>query len=146
MYRERNPLPVDDMISPATYRALADAVVLGHLAFVLFVALGGVLVLRRPKLAWAHVPAAAWGAAIEFGGWICPLTYLENHLRLLGGGDAYRVGFVDRYILHILYPQGLTRGTQMVLGVVVLAVNGYVYARLAARRRAPRLSGARSAG
>lgn len=143
---ERNPLPAGAMISPATYRVLADAVVLGHLAFVLFVALGGVLVLRRPKLAWAHVPAAVWGAAVELGGWICPLTYLENHLRLLGGGDAYRVGFVDRYILHILYPQGLTRGTQMVLGVLVLAVNGYVYARLAARRRAPRLSGARSAG
>ena len=134
------------MISPAAYRVLADFVVLVHLAFVLFVVLGGVLVLRWPKVAWAHVPAAAWGAAIEFGGWICPLTYLENHLRLMGGGDAYRGGFVDRYILHILYPQGLTRGTQLVLGVVVLAINGYVYARLAARRRAPRLSGARNAG
>ncbi len=146
MYTERNPLPADAMISPATYRVLADAVVLGHLAFVLFVALGGLLVLRRPKLAWAHVPAAVWGSAIEFGGWICPLTYLENHLRLLGGGEAYRGGFVDRYVLHILYPQGLTRGTQMVLGVLVLAVNGYVFPRLAARRRAPRFSGARSAG
>ena len=146
MYTVRNPLPAHAMISPAIYRALADAVVLGHLAFVLFVALGGVLVLRRPKLAWVHVPCAIWGSAIEFGGWICPLTYLENHLRLLGGADAYGVGFVDRYILHILYPQGLTRGTQMVLGALVLAVNGYVYARLAARRRAPRLSGARSAG
>jgi hypothetical protein len=134
------------MISPAAYRALADTVVLVHLAFVLWVVLGGIAALRWPKLAWAHLPAAAWGAAIEFGGWICPLTYLENHLRLLGGGAAYRGGFVDRYILHILYPQGLTRGTQVVLGIVVLAINGYVYSRLAARRRAPRLSGARSAG
>jgi hypothetical protein len=134
------------MISPAAYRALADTVVLVHLAFVLWVVLGGIAALRWPKLAWAHLPAAAWGAAIEFGGWICPLTYLENHLRLLGGGAAYRGGFVDRYILHILYPQGLTRGTQIVLGIVVLAINGYVYSRLAARRRAPRLSGARSAG
>jgi hypothetical protein len=134
------------MISPAAYRALADTVVLVHLAFVLWVVLGGLAALRWPRLAWAHLPAAAWGAAIEFGGWICPLTYLENHLRLLGGGEAYRGGFVDRYILHILYPQGLTRGTQVVLGIVVLAINGYVYSRLAARRRAPRLSGARSAG
>ena len=134
------------MISPVAYRALADTVVITHLAFVLFVVLGGLLVLRWPKVAWAHVPAAVWGAAIEFGGWICPLTYLENHLRLMGGGEAYRGGFVDRYILHILYPQGLTRGTQVVLGIVVLAINGYVYSRLAARRRAPRLSGARSAG
>jgi hypothetical protein len=134
------------MLSPGVYRALADTVVLLHLAFVLFVVLGGLLVLRWPRMAWAHLPAAVWGAAIEFGGWICPLTYLENHLRLLGGGAAYRGGFVDRYILHILYPQGLTRGTQVVLGLVVLAINGYVYSRLAARRRAPRLSGARSGG
>jgi hypothetical protein len=134
------------MLSPGVYRALADTVVLLHLAFVLFVVLGGLLVLRWPRMAWAHLPAAVWGAAIEFGGWICPLTYLENHLRLLGGGAAYRGGFVDRYILHILYPQGLTRGTQVVLGIVVLAINGYVYSRLAARRRAPRLSGARSGG
>ncbi|HEX8359477.1 MAG TPA: DUF2784 domain-containing protein [Longimicrobium sp.] len=134
------------MISPAAYRALADTVVLVHLAFVLWVVLGGLAALRWPRLAWAHLPAAAWGAAIEFAGWICPLTYLENHLRLLGGGAAYRGGFVDRYILHILYPQGLTRGTQVVLGIVVLAINGYVYSRLLARRRAPRLSGARSAG
>jgi hypothetical protein len=134
------------MLSPGVYRALADTVVLLHLAFVLFVVLGGLLVLRWPRMAWAHLPAAVWGAAIEFGGWICPLTYLENHLRLLGGGAAYRGGFVDRYILHILYPQGLTRGTQVVLGIVVLAINGYVYSRLAARRRAPRLSGARSVG
>lgn len=136
------------MISPGLYRALADTVVILHLAFVLFVVLGGLLVLRRPGVAWAHLPAAAWGAAIEFGGWICPLTYLENHLRLLGGGEAYRGGFVDRYILHILYPQGLTRGTQVVLGIVVLAINGYVYTRLASRRRglAGAVSGARSGG
>jgi hypothetical protein len=134
------------MLSPGVYRALADTIVLLHLAFVLLVVLGGLLVLRWPRMAWAHLPAAVWGAAIEFGGWICPLTYLENHLRLLGGGAAYRGGFVDRYILHILYPQGLTRGTQVVLGLVVLAINGYVYSRLAARRRAPRLSGARSGG
>jgi hypothetical protein len=124
------------MISPAAYRVLADAVVLVHLAFVVFVVLGGVLVARWPRVAWAHLPAAAWGAAIEFGGWICPLTYLENHLRLLGGGAAYGGGFVERYILHILYPQGLTRGVQLALGVGVLAINGFVYARLVARRRA----------
>jgi hypothetical protein len=129
------------MLSPTAYKALADTVVVLHLGFVLFVVLGGLLTLRWPRMAWVHVPAAAWGAGIEFGGWICPLTYLENHLRLLSGAAAYQGGFVDRYILHILYPQGLTRGTQVVLGLLVLAINGAVYGRLLARRRrAPQLA------
>ena len=122
-------------MSPAVYRALADVVVLVHFGFVLFVVLGGLLVLRRPKVAWVHVPAAVWGALIEFGGWICPLTPLENHLRALGREPGYEGGFVEHYIVAIMYPAGLTRGMQLAIGLFVLAVNGYVYWRLLSRRR-----------
>ncbi len=109
------------------YRLLADVVVLAHLAFVVFVVLGALLVLRRRWVAWLHVPAAVWGALIELGGWVCPLTPLENHLRRLGGAAGYRGGFVEHYVLPILYPGGLTRGVQVALGVLVVAVNLGVY-------------------
>jgi hypothetical protein len=116
------------------YRVLADLVVVLHLAFVAFVVLGGLLVLRWPRLAWVHVPAALWGAMISFGGWVCPLTPLENLLRRLGGEAGYAGGFVERYLLGVLYPEGLTPGVQVALGVLVLVVNGAVYARLWCRR------------
>lgn len=122
-------------MSPAVYRALADAVVVIHFGFVLFVVLGGIAVLRWPRLMWAHIPAAAWGALIEFGGWICPLTPLEHHLRDLGRQPGYEGGFIDHYIVAIMYPAGLTRGMQVILGLLVLAINGYVYWRLFSRRR-----------
>jgi hypothetical protein len=109
-------------------RLLADAVVVLHLAFVAFVLFGGLLVLRRPRLAWVHVPAAVWGAWVEFRGLVCPLTPLENWLRLKAGGSGYGGGFVEHYLLSALYPAGLTRGGQIVLGVLVLAVNAAVYA------------------
>ncbi|MEW6543112.1 MAG: DUF2784 domain-containing protein [Nitrospirota bacterium] len=109
------------------YRALADLVVLLHLAFVLFVVFGGFLVLRWQGLAWLHVPAALWGAAIEFGGWICPLTPLENWLRVQGGESGYGGGFVDHYLLPTLYPEGLTRELQLVLGLIVIVINLSVY-------------------
>lgn len=118
------------------YRVLADFVVVIHLAFVLFVVAGGLLVLRRPRLAWLHVPAAAWGALIEFAGWICPLTPLENRLRRLGGEAGYPGGFVEEYLLGILYPSGLTRTHQLVLGALVLALNLTVYGWLLVRRHA----------
>jgi hypothetical protein len=125
------------------YRALADAVVVVHALFVVFVVLGGLAVLRWPRLVWAHLPAAAWGALIEFAGWICPLTPLEKRLRLLAGEAAYEGGFIEHYLLPILYPPGLTRGTQVVLGLVVLAINLAVYGlllrRWAARRRENRV-------
>jgi len=124
------------IVSPAVYRFLADSVVVIHLGFVLFVVLGGVLVLRRPRLMWLHLPAAAWGALIEFGGWICPLTPLENHLRALGREPGYAGGFVEHYVLAVLYPSGLTRGIQLAIGIFVLAVNGYVYWRVFRRPRA----------
>ena len=93
------------------YRALADLVLVVHLGFVLFVVLGGLLVVRWPWLAWLHVPAAVWGVLIEFMGWICPLTPLENSFRVAGGGAGYSGGFIEHYIRPILYPAGLTRRT-----------------------------------
>lgn len=115
-------------------RVLADAVLVAHGLFVLFVVLGGLLVLYRPRLAWLHLPAAAWGALIEFAGWICPLTHLENWLRVEGGGAAYAGGFIERYLTAAIYPDGLTRNTQFVLGALVIAINALVYWRLWRRR------------
>jgi hypothetical protein len=116
------------------YRWLADAVLVLHFAFVLSVVLGGLAVLRRPRLAWVHLPVAAWGALIEFGGWICPLTPLENTLRRLGGEAGYSGDFIDHYVTRLIYPAGLTRGAQLLLGAFVLAVNVWVYWRLLSRR------------
>lgn len=117
------------------YRALADFVVLVHAAFVAFVIFGALLVLRRPLLAWLHVPAAVWGVLIEFAGWTCPLTPLENALRLRGGEAGYSGGFIEHYLLPILYPGGLTRNLQIVLGSLALALNLAVYGLVFARRR-----------
>jgi hypothetical protein len=110
------------------YRLLADAAVLAHLLFVAFVVLGGLLVVRWKWLAWIHLPAAAWGAWIEFAGWICPLTPLENWLRTKGGESAYASGFVEHYIVPVLYPAALSRELQWVFGGLVLAVNAMIYA------------------
>ncbi len=118
------------------YRALADFVVIVHAAFVVFVVLGGFLVLRRPRLAWLHLPAAIWGVMIEFAGWICPLTPLENAFRARGGEAGYGGGFVEHYLLAALYPTGLTRGVQVVLGSIVLALNAAIYAVVISRSRA----------
>ena len=120
------------------YRALADVVLVVHFAFILFVLGGGYLAIRWPRIAWAHVPAALWGVAIELRGWICPLTPLENHLRRLGGGTAYSGGFIERYLLPLIYPPGLTRETQYVLGAVVVLLNVVAYAIVVRRRRARR--------
>ena len=117
------------------YRLLADLVVLVHFGFVLFVVLGGLLALRWPRAAWVHLPAALWGAGIEFAAGICPLTPLENHLRRLGGEAGYTGGFVEHYVLPVLYPDGLTRGVQLVLGTFVLVLNILVYTIVWRRRR-----------
>ncbi len=117
------------------YRLLADLVVLVHFGFVLFVVLGGLLALRWPRAAWLHLPAALWGAGIEFAAGICPLTPLENHLRRLGGEAGYAGGFVEHYLLPVLYPDGLTRTVQLALGTFVLVLNLVVYAILWRRSR-----------
>jgi hypothetical protein len=114
---------------------LADIVTVVHLGFVLFVGLGGALVLRRPRVAWLHVPAFAWGALISFAGWVCPLTPLENHLRRQAGEAGIGNSFVEHYLLPILYPGALTREIQVVLGVGVLLVNAGFYGVLLWRRR-----------
>ena len=117
------------------YGLLADAVLVAHAGFVAFVVLGGLLLLRWPRLAWVHLPVVAWGAGIEFTGGICPLTPLENHLRALAHEQGYAGGFVEHYVFGLLYPEGLTRDVQIVLGLGVLALNGAVYAWLWYRRR-----------
>lgn len=116
---------------------LADLLVVLHLLFVAFVVAGGFLLLRWPKIAWLQVPAAVWGAAIEFSSGICPLTPLENHLRALGGEAGYSVSFIERYLMPILYPANLTVPIQIVLGGIVVAVNlaAYGLAIRAWRRR-----------
>jgi Protein of Unknown function (DUF2784) len=120
------------------FQVLADLTVGVHFAFVLFVVFGGLLVIKRPAIAWLHVPAAAWGAWIEFAGWICPLTPLENRLRARGGEATYDASFVERYVMPILYPEALTREVQFVLGGLVVVVNVVVYAAAFTRRRRAR--------
>jgi hypothetical protein len=106
---------------------MANLVVLVHLTFVLFVVLGGLLVLRWRRLAYLHVPAVIWGAWIELSGGICPLTPLENSLRARAGQAGYSGGFIEHYVLAVLYPSGLTRVIQIVLGATVLLLNLAVY-------------------
>ena len=117
------------------FRSAADLVLLVHAAFVLFVVLGGLLALRWPRVAWIHVPVALYGAAIEFIGFICPLTPLEVSLRRRGGEAGYEGGFIEHYVTATLYPTGLTRELQLVLGTAVLVLNGIVYFVWWRRRR-----------
>ena len=117
------------------YRWLADLTVLFHGAFVAFVILGGFLALRWRRVIWLHVPAAAWGVLIEFGGWICPLTPLENMLRHRAGDAGYSGGFVEHYVVRALYPSGLTRSVQWILGGLALAINVLAYSLVIRRRR-----------
>ena len=118
---------------------MADLVVLLHFAFVIFVVLGGLLALRWPKVAYVHLPVAVYGALIELVGWVCPLTPLEKRLRESAGLQGYEGGFVEHYILPVLYPSGLTRNVQLVLGALVIGINLLVYAVIA-RRAAPKQS------
>lgn len=117
------------------YRVLADGLVLFHLAFVLFVVLGGLLVLRWRRLAWVHIPCALWGILVEFGGWICPVTPLEVRFRILGGEEGYTSGFIENYILPLLYPVELTRTRQIWLGVSVGVLNLFIYGLLVRKHR-----------
>lgn len=116
------------------FRAAADVVLVLHFLFVVFVVLGGLLVVRWPRLAWVHAPVALYGAVIEFVGFVCPLTPLEVWLRRQGGEAGYSGGFIEQYITAALYPGGLTREVQVALGIGVLVVNAAIYARLWRRR------------
>jgi uncharacterized protein DUF2784 len=115
-------------------RMLSDGVVLLHTTFVAFVMVGGFLVWRWRPLVWVHVPCAVWGALIEYRGWVCPLTPLENALRRSAGLEGYSGGFVEHYVIPVLYPADLTRPTQVILGTLVLAVNIVAYGVLVRRR------------
>lgn len=114
---------------------LADLVVVVHSLFVCFVVLGGFLALRWRRLVWIHVPAAVWGVAIEYGGWICPLTPMEQWLRVRGGEAGHAGGFIDHYIMPYLYPVGLTNRVQWVLGTFALGVNVIAYSLIVRRAR-----------
>lgn len=117
------------------YRLGADAVVVLHLAFVVFALLGGLVVLRWRWVAWLHVPAAVWAVLIELAGWYCPLTPLENRLRTLGGEAGYTGGFVEHYVIPILYPDDLTRTLQIALGTFALLLNLTLYTYILIRRK-----------
>jgi hypothetical protein len=121
-------------------RILADLVVGLHFVFVVFVVAGGLLVLRWPKVAFVHLPAAMWGAAIEFAGWVCPLTPLENSLRRQAGESGYSTGFIEHYLLPVLYPSALTRDTQLLLGAAVIGINLAIYVYVLRRRHKRRRS------
>src|SRR5687768_4564654 len=121
----------------STYAALAALVVFAHLAFVGFATLGGLLALWRPRIAWAHAPAALWAVFVEFSGRLCPLTPLENALRRRAGLEDYTGDFVATYLFPVLYPEGLTRDAQVAAGCVVIGINVVVYA-LVWRRRSRR--------
>jgi len=117
------------------YSVAADVVTVAHLLFVVFVAAGGLLVMRRPGLATLHLPAVAWAIWVEVAGWICPLTYLENWLRYSAGDGGYDGGFVETYLLALLYPDGLTRSVQFTIAGLVLVANLAVYSRMWTRNR-----------
>ena len=121
-------------LSSLIYLVLADLVLVLHFAFILFVMLGAVLVLRWRRIAWIHVPCALWGAWIAFQGWICPLTPVENRFRRLGGEAGYSGGFIEHYLVPLIYPSGLTRSTQIQLGVIVVVINVAVYGLICWRR------------
>lgn len=117
------------------YALAADLLLVLHLCFILFVAAGGLMALRWPRLIFAHFPAALWGASIELGGWICPLTPLENSLRRSAGETGYTDGFIEHYLVPLIYPSGLSRDVQIGLGIALLAVNALVYGALIVRHR-----------
>lgn len=124
---------------PPPAALIADALVLLHLAFIAFVVLGGIAVAFRPPLALLHLPALAWGAWVEFSGAICPLTPLENAWRARAGEAGYAGGFVEHYVVALVYPAGLTPAIQVGLGIAVLAINAAVYAWAIRRLRRRRL-------
>ena len=117
------------------YRLAAEGVLLLHLAFIVFVVLGGALAARWRWLVWAHLPAATWGFFIELTGRACPLTYAENYLRIRSGESGYAESFLEHYLLAIIYPAGLTREVQFGLAALVVIVNVAIYGWLFHARR-----------
>jgi hypothetical protein len=122
-------------MTPLAAHVLATLVVAAHVTFIAFVVIGGLFVLRWRKLWYLHVAAVIWAVYVEWSGTICPLTPLENTLRTAAGLEAYAGDFVAEYVFPVLYPDGLTRGTQFAIGAAVLAINGSVYAVLLRQRK-----------
>ena len=122
-------------MSPLAAHALATLVVAAHVAFIAFVVIGGLFVLRWRKLLYLHLAAVIWAVYIEWSGATCPLTPLENTLRAAAGLEAYTGDFVAEYVFPVLYPDGLTRRAQLVIGAAVVAVNGCVYSWLLRQRK-----------
>ena len=116
-------------------RFAADTLVVLHTAFIVFVVFGGLLALRWRWIALFHLPAAAWGVLIEVMGWICPLTPWEVELRIAAGQAGYDGGFIEHYLVPVIYPAGLTRGLQLTFGIIVLAINLVIYVIFASRAR-----------
>lgn len=110
------------------YGYLADLVLFLHLTFILFAVAGGLLALKWKRAVWIHLTAAVWAALIEFADWRCPLTPLENRFRRLAGEQGYEGGFIEHYLVPLIYPPGLTRGVQLILGLAVVIVNVGIYA------------------
>jgi hypothetical protein len=109
------------------YRFFADVLVVVHFLFILFVVAGGMLILYRPRMAFLHLPAVIWGAAVELCGWICPLTPLENYFRRIAGDAGYSGGFIEHYLVPLIYPENLTAEIQYILGGLVIVVNLIFY-------------------
>jgi len=123
------------------YLIFAHLVILVHLIFILFVPFGGILGFRKRWWALLHIPVFLWGALISFGGWICPITPLENWLRVKGGELGYHGGFIEHYLLPIIYPRNLTRGVQITMGIAVLILNLVIYGIIVSRIRGERFRG-----
>ena len=106
---------------------LADFVLVIHTLFIVFVVFGGLIVLKWHRIIWIHIPCVIWGALIEFFGWVCPLTYLENYLLELGNANSYEGSFIQHYLIPIVYPSGLTTDIQILLGTGVIVINLFIY-------------------
>lgn len=121
------------MVLSVIFKIAADITMIVHLLFILFVLLGGLLVFRWRWMMLAHLPCVIWVALLEFYGWICPLTPLEQHLRLAGNQQGYSGGFVEHYLFPIIYPSGLTPQIQIIIGSLVIAINVVIYALVGLR-------------
>jgi hypothetical protein len=109
------------------YRIAVDIVVITHMGFIVFAVFGGLLSRWHIKIAWIHIPVLAWATVVEVSGWICPLTPLENHFRLLAGHEGYRGGFLEHYLIPVIYPAGLTRPIQLALALFLILFNLIIY-------------------
>jgi len=125
-------------LSPSTYGNLATLVVIGHLAFIIFVMFGGLVTLKWKRAPWIHIPCFMWGSWIELTGGICPLTPMENYLRRAAGSGEYMGGFIEHYLLAVIYPTGLNREIQLTLAVGLIVLNVAIYAVVLQWRRARR--------